>query len=125
MKRIFFSIAALLFTVGGSSVLYSLDLEQYRNERPVIVVFYRVNDEPRAFSFNLALSTYWNRIENRNIVTIDVGPGKYDLDRVAEQLNIGTEDFAIVTVGVGGSIIHRTTDPGALAEILMTIDQEQ
>ena len=57
-----------------------------RVKSPVIVIFARARDEPRMFSFNLALSAEWDRIEARNIVTVDVGPDRYDLDHAAGQL---------------------------------------
>ena len=120
------------YLIFGSLVLVSaslvsaipLDMTQYHGEGPVIVIFARANDEPRAFSFNLALSTEWNRLETRRIRTVDVGPGRYDLDAVARQLEIGDSDFEIVVFDDEGEIIHRTADPGALAHILMIIDLE-
>lgn len=118
-------IVGLLVLVSSSLVFaVPLDLSQYQGEGPVIVIFARDNDEPRAFSFNLALSTQWNRIEARRITTVDVGPGRYDLDAVARQLEIENNDFEIVVIDIDGEIIHRTADPGALAHILMIIDQE-
>lgn len=118
-------IAALLLvgTVVAAEAV-PLDLSSYRGENHVIVIFARARDEPRAFSFNLALSSEWDRIESRKIETVDVGPGRYDLDGVARQLGIRDAEFSIVVVGLDGTVLHRTADPGALSTILMIIDQE-
>lgn len=124
MKRVLFGV---VFVAGFGLIGLSgmpLDLSQYQGENPVIVIFARQVDEPRAFSFNLALSTDWNRIEARKIATVDVGPGRYDLDSVARQLGIQERDFAIVVLNLDGTIIYRTDDPQALRHILMLIDQE-
>jgi hypothetical protein len=124
MKRSYLIAGLLLLFFSSLLFALPLDLSQYHGEGPVIVIFARDNDEPRAFSFNLALSTEWNRIEARRISTVDVGPGRYDLDAVARQLKIENDEFEIVVIDTGGEIIHRTADPGALAQILMIIDQE-
>jgi hypothetical protein len=116
------AVLVLLPAVRAGAV--PLDLAAFRGEHPVIVIYARKADEPRAFSFNLALSTEWDRIEARRIRTIDVGPGQYDLERVGRQLGVDGEEFAVVLVGLDGEIIHRTTDPGALSRILMILDQE-
>jgi hypothetical protein len=118
------SIAALL-ALGALFHAHGLDLEPYRGRQPVIVVFYRTNDEPRAFSFNLALSTEWSRVEARDIHTVDVGPGRHDLDKTARMLGVETADFAVVVVGLDGDVLYRTEDPDALSEIFMRIDQER
>ncbi|MFA7566390.1 MAG: hypothetical protein WCY01_05135 [Alkalispirochaeta sp.] len=103
----------------------ALALEQYQGVCPVIVVFYRSSDEPRAFSFNLALSTEWDRIESRNIKTVDVGPGRYDLDTIANKLGIGTTDFAVVALGLHGDVLYRTNEADSLAQLLKHIDLER
>lgn len=90
----------------------------------MIVIYALKADEPRAFSFNLALSSEWDRIESRRIRTIDVGPNQYDLESIGRQLGVAGEEFAVVLVGLDGEIIHRTTDPDALSRILMILDQE-
>ncbi len=118
------AIGAILL-VGALFQAYGLDLEPYRDRQPVIVVFYRTSDEPRAFSFNLALSTEWNRVEARNIHTVDVGPGRYDLDSAARLLDVGAAEFAVIVVGLDGDILYRTENPDSLSEIFMKIDQER
>jgi len=125
MKR----LALLSLIILVSTVVFlpaiPLDLAQHEGRNPVIVIFARARDEPRMFSFNLALSTEWDRIEARNIVTVDVGPDRYDLDSAAAQLGVSGADFAIVVINREGEIIHRTEDPDALQRILMIIDQER
>ncbi|MFW6229177.1 MAG: hypothetical protein ACOC2V_06930 [Alkalispirochaeta sp.] len=117
-------LAALLLDPAVRVVADPLDLDRYRGEHPVIVIYALKADEPRAFSFNLALSSEWDRIESRRIRTIDVGPNQYDLESIGRQLGVAGEEFAVVLVGLDGEIIHRTTDPDALSRILMILDQE-
>lgn len=125
MKRSTFYSFLILVMVPTLVSAIPLDLTPHEGRNPVIVIFARARDEPRMFSFNLALSTEWDRIEARNIVTVDVGPDRYDLDHAAKQLGIADADFAIVVISQDGEIIHRTEDPDALPRILMIIDQER
>ncbi|MDA3948684.1 MAG: hypothetical protein PF508_05605 [Spirochaeta sp.] len=125
MKRSTFLAFLILVMAPALVSAIPLDLTVHEGKNPVIVIFARARDEPRMFSFNLALSTDWNRIEARNIVTVDVGPDRYDLDQVAQQLGVNGAEFAIVVISRDGEVIHRTEDPDALPRILMIIDQER
>ncbi|MCG8477927.1 MAG: DUF4174 domain-containing protein [Spirochaetales bacterium] len=114
----------VLVTFAPTAALYgqALDLEQYRGESNVLVVLSSDTDDPRVFSFNLALSAEWNRVVARNMVAIDVDPAIYDVEAVARQLGLADSDFAVVLIAADGEIIFVSDDPTSLPRVFRALD---
>ncbi len=114
----------MLVVLAPTAVLYgqALDLEQYRGESNVLVVFSSDTDDPRVFSFNLALSTEWNRVVARNVVAIDVDPAIYNVEAVAHQLGLADSDFAVVLIATDGEILFVSDDPASLPHVFRALD---
>ncbi len=112
-------IGLLLFLGTVTSWAITEELETYRGRQPVVVVYSRDTDEPRAFEFNLALSINWDRIERANLAIIDVIPGVYDVDIVARVLEIDEFDFAVLLFNRDGEMVYLSDQADALEDILL------
>lgn len=111
----------MLCAVGFASG-QALELDDYRGSQPVMVVFSRSRDDVRPFSFNLAISNNWNRLTARNIAVLDVDSVRYNVDAVAEQLELGDLEFAVVMVARDGTTVMTTPDDDRLDELLAALD---
>jgi hypothetical protein len=116
------ALIALILCGGASVAADPLDLSDFRDRQPVMVVYTRSRDDVRPFSFNLDVSTNWNNLTARDVAIIDVDPLSHDVDAVAEQFGIGDRSFAVVLVGRDGSVLAITEDETALRELLRTLD---
>lgn len=117
MKRLI--VVAVLF-LGVATATWSIteELEALKNARPVIVVYSRSVDDPRAFEFNLAVSTDWLQVDQLDLAIIDVIPGVYDVDVVAEALDIGEYDFAVLLFDIDGERLFLSDRSDCLPELL-------
>lgn len=116
------ALIVLLIVVGAPISADPLDLSDYRDRQPVMVVYSRSRDDVRPFSFNLDVSTNWNNVTARDVVIVDVDPLSHDVDAVAEQFGLGDRSFAVVLVGRDGSVLSITEDETALRELLRVLD---
>lgn len=94
------------------------ELEALKGVRPVIVVYSRSADEPRAFEFNLDVSANWREVEQFDLAIIDVIPGVYDVDIVADALEIQTYDFAVLLFNTDGEQLFISDQSDCLREML-------
>ena len=123
MKRSSLAIALGLFLLTTAAVsAQAFAIDEYRGHQPVIVVFARSRDDVRPFAFNLAVSSNWNRVSARNIAVVDVDPVSYDVDRVAEQLELGDLPFAVVLFARDGTRIMTAPSENSLDELLRALD---
>ena len=112
----------VVFALGTGVYGQAIDLARYRGESNVLVVLSSDTDDPRVFSFNLALSAEWNRVVARNVVAIDVDPTIYNVEAVAGQLGLTDTDFAVVLVATDGEIIFVSDDPASLPHLFRALD---
>jgi len=111
-------VAVLFLGVAAATWSITEELEALKNIRPVIVVYSRAVDDPRAFEFNLAVSTDWLQVEQLDLAIIDVIPGVYDVDVVAEVLDIERYDFAVLLFDIDGERLFLSDRSDCLPELL-------
>jgi hypothetical protein len=116
--RVWIAITCIAILAPFTVSAITQELESYRGENRVIIVYARSADDPRAFQFNLALSEFWLEVERYELVIIDVIPGIYDVDIVADALDIRQYDFAVLLVDLDGSIVRVSSDPESARELL-------
>jgi len=100
-----------------------VNLARFRGEHPVILVFSRSQDDDRPFVVNLDLSTAWSGVTARNIQVLDIDPISYDVDRAAEQLELGAREFAVVLIARDGTTLATTDETGSVAELFEILDR--
>lgn len=110
--------AALFFGVAAVTWSITEELEALKNVRPVIVVYSRAVDDPRSFEFNLAVSTDWLQVDQFDLAIIDVIPGVYDVDVVADVLDIEEYDFAVLLFDIDGERLFLSDQSDCLPDLL-------
>lgn len=99
-----------------------IDLSRFRDEHPVIVVFARNRDDDRPFVVNLGLSTVWSGVTARDIQVVDIDPVTHDVDRAAEQLGLGSREFAVVLIARDGTPLATTDEDVSISELFQILD---
>lgn len=101
--------------------------EAYENQgrNYVLLVLATDRNEPRVFDFHLDLSMRWDAVTYREIVVVDVLPGKHNVEAVAGYFDVTGESFAVVLLDKESSVILRTTRVESLSEIFASIDRHE
>lgn len=116
------AFALLLFVATSLLAAQEVNLSRFRDEHPVIVVFARSLDDDRPFVVNLDFSTAWSGITARDIQILDVDPIAYDVDRAAEQLELGSREFAVLLIARDGTILAVTDENDSAADLFQILD---
>jgi len=117
------TVSAVLILVASVVSAQEVNLARFRGEHPVILVFSRSQDDDRPFVVNLDLSTAWSGVTARNIQVLDIDPISYDVDRAAEQLELGAREFAVVLIARDGTTLATTDETGSVAELFEILDR--
>lgn len=111
-----------LFLVVPVLTAQEINLSQYQDEQPVILVFARNRDDDRPFVVNLDLSIVWSGVTARDIQVVDIDPVLYDVDRAAEQLELGDREFAVILIARDGTTLSVTDENVAASELFQILD---
>ncbi|MFW5827083.1 MAG: DUF4174 domain-containing protein [Alkalispirochaeta sp.] len=117
--------AVVLNVVVSALSAQEIDLDRFRGEHPVIVVFSRDQNDDRPFVVNLALSTEWSGVTARDIQVLDVDPISYDVDHAAEELELGGREFAVVLIGRDGTTLATTDETVTAGELFEIFDRAE
>ncbi|MFW5695585.1 MAG: DUF4174 domain-containing protein [Alkalispirochaeta sp.] len=115
----------MLFLLASLVSAQEVDLDQFRDEHPVIIVFSRNQDDERPFQINLDLSTAWSGVTARDIQVVDVDPISHDVNLAAEQLELGSWEFAVVLIARDGTTLLTTDEDIAVDELFQILDDYQ
>ncbi len=115
-------LVLVLVLVTPALIAQEVNLSQFQDEQPVILVFARNRDDDRPFIVNLDLSTVWSGVTARNIHVMDVDPVSYEVDRAAEQLELGNREFAVVLIARDGTTLTVTDENTAVSELFQILD---
>jgi hypothetical protein len=102
-----------------------VNLSRFRDQHPVILVFARNLDDDRPFVVNLDLSTVWSGVSARGIQVVDVDPASHDVDRAAEQLQLGDREFAVILIARDGTVLSITDENGSVSDLFQILDSHQ
>lgn len=118
-------LTLLLVLLTPALIAQEVNLAQFRDEQPVILVFARNRDDDRPFMVNLDLSTVWSGVAAREIHVMDVDPVSYDVERAAEQLELGNREFAVVLIARDGTTLTVTDENTSVSELFQILDDYQ
>lgn len=111
-----------MFLAASVLAAEEVNLSRFRDQHPVIVVFARSLDDDRPFIVNLDFSTVWSGITARDIQVLDVDPITYDVDRAAEQLELGSREFAVLLIARDGTVLTVTDENDSAADLFQILD---
>jgi len=120
LRAIFALCLILLFGTGVAGAA-PIPLEEFAG-RWLIVVYTNDSEDFRPFEVNLAFSEEWNRFESRGVEIVDVYPGRWDVEAVAEQFDIVPPGFAVVLVDPQGEVRYVTRTVPTATELTAQID---
>lgn len=118
-------LTLLLVLLTPALIAQEVNLAQFRDEQPVILVFARNRDDDRPFMVNLDLSTVWSGVAAREIHVMDVDPVSYDVELAAEQLELGNREFAVVLIARDGTTLTVTDENTSVSELFQILDDYQ
>jgi hypothetical protein len=119
------AIGLSLFLAASTVSAQEVNLSRFRDQHPVILVFARNLDDDRPFVVNLDLSTVWSGVSARGIQVVDVDPASHDVDRAAEQLQLGDREFAVVLIARDGTVLSITDENGSVSDLFQILDSHQ
>jgi len=117
------AVGVVLILVVSALSAQEVNLARFRGEHPVILVFSRDQNDDRPFVVNLDLSTAWSGVTARGIQVLDIDPIAYDVDRAAEQLELGSREFAVVLIARDGTTLATTDETVSVGELFEILDR--
>lgn len=118
-------VSIVLTLLAPALPAQEITLSPFRDEQPVVLVFSRNRDDDRPFIVHLDLSTVWAGVTARNIHVIDVDPVSHDVERAAEQLELGNREFAVVLIADDGTTLTVTDETTSVSELFRMLDDYQ